>query len=243
MTFARVGIFVAGLVLISTVGLCADGETPPELAPTPAPGPVLPAPNPYNEARILGVIPDYQTVTETKGRVAPLTAKQKWGLAMKESVDPFNIANAFLTAGFSQMGNQTPKYGEGGRAYGDRVAAAVMDSSTQNFFSAGLLATVLHQDPRYFRYNEGHGIVHRILYSVSRIAVARQDSGADTFNSSGIFGMMMGIGASNLYYPACSVRWPVMAGRLETSLFGSVTGNLMSEFWPDIQKRFFHKKQ
>jgi hypothetical protein len=26
-------------------------------------------------------------------------------------------------------------------------------------------------------------------------------------------------------------------------MLGGVTGNLMSEFWPDIQKKFFHRKQ
>ena len=75
------------------------------------------APAPINDARIFGMIPDYQTITETNGHAAPLTRKQKWVLAMKETVDPFNVANAALTAGFSQKGNQTPKYGEGGRAY------------------------------------------------------------------------------------------------------------------------------
>jgi hypothetical protein len=33
-----------------------------------------------------------------------------------------------------------------------------------------------------------------------------------------------------------------MAGRVETSLFGVVMGNLMSEFWPDVQRKFFQKK-
>jgi hypothetical protein len=53
--------------------------------------------------------------------------------------------------------------------------------------------------------------------------------------------MMLGIAASNLYYPAASVNGAVMAGRLETSLFSGVTGNLMSEFWPDVQQKFFHR--
>jgi len=189
------------------------------------------------------VIPDYQTVTENGIRVAPLTGKQKWQLGLKETVDPFNIASAAMTAAFSQMGNQTPKYGEGGAAYGRRFGAAVADFGTQNFFSAGLLANVFHQDPRYFRKGPEAKIPTRILYSLSRVFVARQDSGRQAFNISGILGMGMGIAASNLYYPSASVSGSVMAGRVETSLFGSVTGNLMSEFWPDLQKKFFHKKR
>jgi hypothetical protein len=34
----------------------------------------------------------------------------------------------------------------------------------------------------------------------------------------------------------------VMAGRLYTSLLGGVMGNLMSEFWPDLQKKFLHSR-
>jgi hypothetical protein len=197
-----------------------------------------------NNRRILGVIPDYQTVD---ARVTtPLTARQKWELAFRESVDPFNIVSAGVGAAFSQDGNQTPKYGEGGQAFGKRYAAALADMTTQNVFSAGVLATVLHQDPRYFRMGpEGGGIPKRVLYSVSRLFIARQDNGKTAFNVSGIGGMMLGIAASNLYYPAASVNGEVMAGRLTTSLFSGVTGNLMSEFWPDLQKKFFnrHKSQ
>lgn len=218
----------------------------PALPPPPVlPGPVSPVTInaiPLNDQRILGVIPDYQTVNETKGKAAPLTVRQKWDLALKETVDPFNIASAAMAAAFSQKGNQTPKYGEGGPAYGERFIAANADFATQNFFSAGLLASVLHQDPRYFRKGPESRVFNRIFYSLSRLVIARQDAGGSAFNTSGIGGMMMGIAASNLYYPSKSVSARVMAGRIETSLFGGATGNLMSEFWPDIQKKFFQKK-
>src|SRR5579883_1092419 len=201
------------------------------------PSPALPVPA-LNNQRILGVIPDYQTVDASVR--TPLTRAQKWDLALRETIDPFNVISAGIGAAFSQEGNQTPKYGEGSRAFGKRYGAALADMTTQNLFSAGVLATVLHQDPRYFRMGpEGGGIPKRVLYSVSRLFIARQDSGKQTFNFSGIGGMMLGIAASNLYYPSASVNGEVMAGRLTTSLFGGVTGNLMSEFWPDLQKKFF----
>ena len=208
--------------------------------------PVIPVPvvAPLNsEQRIMGVIPDFQTVRDPNAAFVPLTPKQKWSLAFKENIDPFNIASAFMAAGFSQMGNQTPKYGEGGRAYGKRVGAALADFGTQNVFSAGLLANLLHQDPRYYRKGPGTSIVKRVIYSASRIVIARQDTGAAAFNASGVFGTMMGIGASNLYYPAGSRCAEVMLGRLNTSFTGGIMGNLMSEFWPDLQKKFFQRKQ
>jgi hypothetical protein len=208
-------------------------------APSPE-SPVLPTT--FNEERILGVIPDYQTVTDPGHTVRPLTARQKWTLGLKETIDPFNVLNAAMGAAFSQNGNQTPKYGEGGRALGKRFGAALADFGTQNFFSAGVLASILHQDPRYFRLGPGYTLRHRVLYSISRLVVTRQDSGKSAFNASGIFGMMLGIGASNLYYPSASVHGSVICGRIETSLFGGFSGNLMSEFWPDLQQKFFHAR-
>jgi hypothetical protein len=158
-------------------------------------------------------------------------------------LDPFNIATAFLTAAESQAGNQTPKYGEGWANYGKRVGAANLDFATQNFFSAGLLATVLHQDPRYYRRGTQSKMIPRILYAVTRLVVCQQDSGVAAFNASGIGGMALGIVASNAYYPAASVRGSIMASRVSTSLMGGAVGNLMSEFWPDIEQKFFHHRK
>ncbi len=193
-------------------------------------------PSVFNRQRILGVIPDYQTVN---GSAPPLTIRQKWELAYKQSVDPFNIFSAGLGAAFSQAGNETPKYGVGSSAFGERFGAALADATTQNFFSAGLLAMALHQDPRYFRMGPRASIGKRVLYSLSRVLVAYQDSGRAAFNASGIGGMALGIAASNIYYPGGSRRGIVMLERVETSLFSDVTGNLMAEFWPDIHDKFF----
>jgi hypothetical protein len=218
----------------------ADSATVSPVAPNPAASHT----SPFNEDRIMKVMPDYQTVRDPNaGKVAPLTNSQKWLLAWKETVDPFNIASAAMAAGFSQAANQTPKYGVGAVAYNERFAAAVADFGSQNVFSAGLLAVVLHQDPRYFRKGPGSKIPARVAYAVEALFVCRNDSGKSVFNSAGIFGMTMGIGASNLYYPSASRRGGVMAGRLQTSLFGGVVGNLTSEFWPDLEKKFFHHKQ
>ena len=235
---------ILGIVIPGLAQVLDSGAEMPAIAPLALPAPpVSPALSPLNEARILGVMPDYQTVRDTTRYVAPLTPGEKWLLAEKETADPFNIASAAMTAAFSQAGNQTPKYGEGWPAYGKRFGAAIADGATQNFFSAGVMANLLHQDPRYFRRGPQSKFLPRIFYSVTRLVVARQDSGKAAFNAPNIVGTLMGIGASNLYYPAASVRGSVMLGRINTSLFGGVVGNLMSEFWPDVQEKFFRRKK
>src|SRR5262249_24009882 len=153
-----------------------------------------------SDQRILGVIPNYQTVSNPDAPFVPLTVKEKWSLFAKESVDPFNAASAFMGAALSQRGNTHPKYGNGGQGYAQRVGAAMADLSAQNLFSAAILASALHQDPRYYRMGPRKGILTRAGYSLSRLVVARQDSGRTAFNASGVFGMGLGIAASNLYY-------------------------------------------
>ena len=190
-----------------------------------------------NEDRIFGIVPNYATVNDgATAPVIPLTKKQKWSLALRESIDPFNVASAAMGAGMSQWGNETPRYGEGDRAFMKRFGAAMGDFTTQNLFSAGLLASALHQDPRYYRMGPEKSVIKRVGYSVSRLVVARQDSGASAFNASNVFGTMMGIGVSNLYYPAASKTWPVMGGRIFTSFTSGLMGNIISEFWPDLHR-------
>lgn len=192
-----------------------------------------------NHDRILGVIPNYQTVNNATPATPPLTRRQKWMFFLEETKDPFNIAAEALSAGLSQADNQTPKYGEGSAAYAKRFGAAVGDFTSQNLFSDAVLACLLHQDPRYFRKGPQAGFVARVVYALSRIVVARQDSGRQAFNASGIFGMMLGIGASNLYYPEASRRGTVMFTRAGTSVAGWALGNTAAEFWPDLHRKFF----
>jgi hypothetical protein len=80
-------------------------------------------------------------------------------------------------------------------------------------------------------------------YSVSRIVVTRSDSGREELNTSQIFGAAVAAGVSTYtYHPrdernvrnAASV-WGTQIG-LDTFTQG------IKEFWPDIHRRFSHKR-
>lgn len=200
--------------------------------------------DPISNDRILGVIPNFQTVSDPNLKPPPLTVSLKFKLAIKETLDPFTFASAAMGAGMSQYGNKTPKYGYGMDAYGQRLGAAFADMATQNFFADAVLASVLHEDPRYYRMGPAHSIPRRILYSVTRVVITRRDSGAASFNFAGVFGMAMGIALSNAYYPSPSVNWSVNEGRFISSYTSNALGNLLPEFWPDVMEkldRFRHK--
>jgi len=192
--------------------------------------------------RILGVIPNYLTVEDSTKRVAPLTVKEKFRLFAKETFDPFTGLSAAAGAALSQVDNQNPKYGEGAGPYGERFGAAVADITTQNFFQDAVFASLLHEDPRYFRRGPEFGVWYRVGYALSRVLVTRTDAGKDRFNFSGMFGMGAGIALSNAYYPDSSVSAGEVGYRFATSAVASALSNLLPEFWPDIHEKFFHHK-
>lgn len=201
----------------------------------------LPAPTISNE-RILGVIPDFQTVDDPKAPFVPLRPRDKWWLFVKESVDPYAFFSAAAGAGIAQWHNDDPKYGNGSAAYFQRFGAAQADLTSQNFFQDAVLATLFHEDPRYFRKGPGTTVIRRVIYAMSRAAITRRDSGKDSFNFSGVLGMEMGIALSNAYYPPKSVNGEEVAERTLTSFTASALGNLLPEFWPDIREKWNHFK-
>lgn len=214
----------------------APAVTP--LAPSPITPPVPPA---ISNERIMGVIPNFQTVTDPHKKLKALTVKQKFELFAKETIDPFTVGAAVAGAALSQADNDDPHYGQGTGPYAERFGAAVADITTQNFFSDAVMASLLHEDPRYFRLGPEFGFWHRLGYSLSRVLITRTDAGNNSFNYSGILGMSMGIALSNAYYPASSVNGSEVGTRFGTSLVASALSNILPEFWPDIRQKLRRK--
>lgn len=220
----------------------SPAEPADSIEPAPAPIEPLRQPAPVADDRIMGVIPNFQTVSDPNAPVAPLRVRDKWKLFAKETVDPFNVASAALGAVLSQAGDSTPKYGNGFGPYSQRFGAAMADLTTQSFFSDAVFASAFHEDPRYFRRGPEYPVLNRVFYSMSRILITRRDDGRQTFNFAGVLGMAVGIALSNSYYPSRSISGSVTEGRFITSVTGASLGNLLPEFWPDIKQKLARRK-
>ena len=222
-------------VLLCCAASCvlhAQSVPPPPDPPKPTP----PAPA-ISKERILGIIPNFQTVSDPNTPYVPLHVRDKWMLFFKETADPYTIATAALGAGLSQWHDSAPEYGDGTKGYMERFGAAQADVASQNFFSDAVLASLLHEDPRYFRAGPAFRVLHRAVYAMSRVLITRKDSGKDGFNTSGLLGMGLGIGLSNAYYPPSSVNTAEMRSRVLTSMTAAALGNLLPEFWPDVKAK------
>jgi len=208
-----------------------------QAADSPDPVGVVNTPSPISDDRILGVIPNFQTVSDPAKPYVPLRMRDKWMLFWKETVDPYTFGASAAGAGIAQWHNDDPKYGDGFKAYMQRFGAAQADVASQNFFSDAVLASLFREDPRYFRRGPGHTVMNRVTYALSRVVITRRDSGRDAFNFSNLVGTCMGIALSNAYYPPKSVNTGEMESRLITSFAAGAMGNLLPEFWPDIRSK------
>jgi hypothetical protein len=170
-----------------------------------------------------------------------LTPGEKFRLFVFNTANPFPIAAAAATAGFSQAIDSNEGYGQGAEGYGKRFGAAYADTASTQFFGTFLFPVLLKQDPRYFRKAEGGG-GSRIGYAVSRILITRNDSGHSAPNVSLWLGSASSAALSNTYYPAGNRSSGDAAVRFGTSLAVEAAFNLAKEFWPDVKHKLFHKE-
>jgi hypothetical protein len=188
--------------------------------------------------RILGVVPLFGMTS--RHAPPPLTTGQKFHLFARSSFDPFEYAAAGFQAGLGQATNEFPGYGQGAEGYGKRFGASLADQVSSNFFANFFWPTLLKEDPRYFRLGEG-SFKHRFFYSLAQEFVTRTDRGTRRFNFSNFFGAFSSGGLSNVYYPETDRGLSLTMSRSAVSLLYGSAGGLIDEFWPDINRKIFHK--
>lgn len=172
----------------------------------------------------------------------PLTPHQKFIIFLRTTYSPYTFLGATFDAGFAQMSDDWPAYGQGMEGFGKRYGALLADREAGSFFGSFLLPTVMHQDPRYFRLGSQDSIFKRIAYAVSRVGITRDDSGLATFNSSLVASTLLVKGLTNAYYPEPDRGFSDTMGRFGGSLLGTAQTNLLREFLPDM-KRIFRKHE
>lgn len=215
------------------VGTAEAEAVQPKTAPAPAAVPGT------EDHRILGVLPNYRT---TDGTVPfeRISSGKKLTIAAKDSFDWPNYLVGGAFAGLYQMENAHPSFGQGVAGFARYYGTSYADQVIGNMMTEGFMPILLHEDPRYFRKVHG-SMMGRLGYSLTRVLVAKTDSGRTTFNFSEVLGNGIGASISNLYYPEERGFADTMS-RMGTQIATDSLSNVLKEFWPDI-KRHLHKKQ
>jgi hypothetical protein len=242
---------VCGLVLSALAGcawaqeLTADRPVPaaekvvpavPIVPGTPKPE-VAPGSEPIDK-RILGVLPNYRTANMAAAAV-PMTAKGKMTIAAKDSFDWPSYILAAGTSSIGQLSNANPSFGQGLKGYAHRYATGVGDQIIGNMLTEGIMPSLLHEDPRYFRMATGTKWA-RFRYAATRTLITRTDAGHARLNFSELGGNAIGAGIGNAYYPDgrhLGDNFQRFATQVGTDTFS----NILKEFWPDIKRKFKHQ--
>ncbi len=208
-------------------GNSSTGE--PSIAPTKVPGVAL-----YNFLQNKSIVfPDIALGTE---RLSPAA---KFQLFVDNSVSVHTITWAALGSSVGQADDSPTGFGQGWDAYGKRFGSSMARQSSSEFFGTFILASTLHQDPRFYpEINPSFG--HAIKYSVQRVFVTRNDDGRDVPNWSGLAGPLMAEGLANVYWPDRNRTVGDTFLRFGLDIATRAGGNMLREYWPVFYGKINH---
>ncbi len=189
--------------------------------------------------RIFGVLPNYRTADASQEGTV-LSAEQKMNIARKDSFDYPLVGLSAGLAAIGQLADEQPSFGQGLKGYGHRLVTNYADQALGNMFTEGIFPALLHEDPRYFRRGSG-GFWYRTGYAASRVMVTHKDGGGLRFNYSEWIGNASAVAISNAYYPDGRTALDNSTKLLEQVATDAVS-QILKEFWPDIRRKFFHKR-
>jgi hypothetical protein len=167
---------------------------------------------------------------------APLSPEEKFKLAVNNSVSVSAFLAANVSAGINQAYDRPAGYGAGGEGYFKRLGAGMARRSSSQMLGTFLLASALHEDPRFYVRNDLN-LGGSIKYAIRRVFVTRTDAGDPTFNWSGLLGMAGSEGLANVYYPNSYRTVANTFSRFGYDMLGNACGNLLRQYWPRINRK------
>jgi hypothetical protein len=230
--------------MLSATGMAQDsasGSMPN--APSASQSTPAPAPKDENKVDALAAVPVVNLLAG-KSRVfpnlavntIPLRPKEKFMLSVENSVSAFTVLGTAAGAGLGQAMDTNSGYGQGAEGYFKRWGAGMAFASSNQLLGTYAIATLTHQDPRYFVQNSGK-FKQSVRYAVSRVFVARYDDGHTGANWAGILGPLGAAGLANTYLPSDNRTVAHTFENYGISLAIAAGVNVVREYWPHINKK------
>src|SRR5258708_5943898 len=166
---------------------------------------------------------------------APLSARCKFKLFLRQTYSPYTFASAGFQATEAQATGQWPHYGGGTQGWAKRLGATLANTESRRFVQGFALSTILHQAPRYFPSTK-RKFVCRAWYAATRVLITKNDHGDDTFNTSEFLGTLFTSALQNTYYPRHDRTLGETMGRVGGDLSSDAIGDLLREFTPDMKR-------
>jgi hypothetical protein len=116
-----------------------------------------------------------RTVAAARPAYTALTQSERNKLYVQALISPISFVESAASAGWGQLRDKPPEWGEGGAGYGKRFASSVAQHVTGESIKFGL-SSLLHEDNRYVPSGKA-GIAPRVLYALVSTFRSRDDEG------------------------------------------------------------------
>ena len=177
------------------------------------------------------------------GQIAlPQTPRDRFIGSLRDSIAPFSLTGSLFSASYSHLANSAPNYGVNSAGYGERVGASLLRGTSQKVLSEAVMASLLHEDIRYYQIGRGTPPLLRVRHAVIQPFVARTESRRPTPNIAKITGYLEAAALTTAYYPDRNHGAGPIFQTFGSSLGGSAFGYIVSEFLPDALE-FTHLKK
>ena len=186
------------------------------------------------------IIPNYRAVSANT-HLPPQSFKEKFWMATQDSFDYSAFIYVGLISGIGMSGKSQPSFGQGAAGYGRYYWHSFADNGIENYMVETMVPTLTKEDSRYYTLGKG-GFFKRTGYAVSRLLITRNDSGNRTLNVSEIVGAGASAGLANAYYPSNANLWVKTYQRWISDIAQDGLSNIAKEFWPDINRAIFRRK-
>ena len=167
---------------------------------------------------------------------SPLTPGGKFRLHLKSTVDVTSIFGSAFSAGYGQMVDSMPEWGQGMEGYGKRFADS-MGKKAVNKTVCSSLKILLREDPRYF-YSDKQSVKSRIFHAIGETFVAHKDSGGKRPDYSYFAGLASGVYISRQWRPESYRGATDYITDVAASIGTQSVKNVFLEFLPVIKKKF-----
>lgn len=169
----------------------------------------------------------------------PISTGQKFQLFVDDSISVHTISWAVLGSAVGQGYNSPTGFGQGWNAYASRFGSSMARQASSNFFGTFLLASALHQDPRFYP-EVRPSFFHAAKYSIGRVFVTRDDDGRNVANWSGLGGPLLAEGLANAYWPERNRTVGDTFLRFGLDIATKAGGNMLREYWPVFYGKIHH---
>jgi len=192
--------------------------------------------------RILGFMPNFRSVSGGS-KPHPPGWEYNFKIATRQSFDYSSFLFLGLTSISAEGINSHPVLGKGVDGFYAYAWRGLLDKTDGTYLQAWLLPSLLHEDTRYYALGNGHSVLIRALYVISRQGVTRTYGGSQTPNIAGLGGKVLTQVISRYYYPTGATDFSVLATKFGYSAMRDVAFTSIREFYPDIAAHYIRKHQ